>query len=100
MTPPVIDIHSHYVPHGWPDLQEAVGGGDWPSLRVDSATQATIMLGEHEFRRISDACWNADLRLADMDADGVDIQVVSALSKAWAIPQNSARSRRKTRGFR
>ena len=35
------------------------------------------MLGEREFRRITDACWNADRRLADMDEDGVDIQVVS-----------------------
>ena len=77
MTPPVVDVHSHYVPRGWPDLAEACGGTDWPSLRVDSATEATIMLGEHEFRRITDAAWNADQRLADMDTDGVDMQVVS-----------------------
>jgi aminocarboxymuconate-semialdehyde decarboxylase len=77
MTPPVVDIHSHYVPRGWPDLAEACGGIDWPYLRVDSATDATIMLGEHEFRRINDAAWNADQRLADMDTDGVDVQVVS-----------------------
>jgi aminocarboxymuconate-semialdehyde decarboxylase len=74
---PVIDVHSHYVPRQWPDLAEACGGSDWPSLRVDSATDATIMLGEREFRRVTDACWNADQRLADMDQDGVDIQVVS-----------------------
>ena len=74
---PVIDIHSHYVPREWPDLAASCGGSDWPSLRVDSPTEATIMLGEKEFRRITDACWNADRRLADMDTDGVDIQVVS-----------------------
>jgi aminocarboxymuconate-semialdehyde decarboxylase len=74
---PVIDVHSHYVPHAWPDLAAACGGTDWPSLRVDSATDATIMLGERVFRRVTDACWNADRRLADMDEDGVDIQVVS-----------------------
>lgn len=74
---PVIDVHAHYVPRGWPDLGAVAGGTGWPSLRVDSATEATIMLGESEFRRITDACWNADRRLADMDADGVDIQVVS-----------------------
>ncbi len=73
----VIDVHSHYVPRGWPDLAEAFGGAEWPSLRVDSATDATIMLRGREFRAITDACWNADARLADMDADGVDIQVVS-----------------------
>lgn len=77
MTLPVVDVHSHYVPRGWPDLEAECGGTDWPSLRVDSATEATIMLGDREFRRIGDACWNADQRLADMDDDDVDLQVVS-----------------------
>ena len=74
---PVVDVHSHYVPDGWPDLAQVCGGSDWPSLRVDSVTEATIMLGDREFRRITDACWNADQRLADMNHDGVDLQVVS-----------------------
>lgn len=69
---PVIDVHTHVVPPGWPDL----GSPDDPWLRMDSATAATIMQGDREFRRITDACWNADTRLADMDADGIDQQVV------------------------
>jgi aminocarboxymuconate-semialdehyde decarboxylase len=68
----VIDVHTHVVPDGWPALGEP---GD-PWLRRDSVTEATIMLGDREFRRVTDACWNADTRLADMDADGVDTQVV------------------------
>lgn len=72
----VIDVHSHVVPPGWPDLS-ALGTGPWPWLRVDSAREATIMLGESEFRRITDACWLAESRLADMGADGVDVQVIS-----------------------
>lgn len=35
------------------------------------------MVGSREFRRIGNECWSADVRLADMDADGVDVQVVS-----------------------
>jgi aminocarboxymuconate-semialdehyde decarboxylase len=69
---PVIDVHTHVVPDGWPDL----GAPGDPWLRRDSVTEATIMLGDRVFRRVSDACWNADTRLADMDADGVDVQVV------------------------
>ena len=69
---PVIDVHTHVVPPGWP----ALGSPDDPWLRMDSPTAATIMLGDREFRRITDACWNADTRLADMDADGIDLQVV------------------------
>ena len=73
-----IDVHSHYVPRGWPDLSEVVSPRqDWPWLRLDSEREACIMVGSKEFRRISDDCWNAEVRLADMDADGVDIQVVS-----------------------
>lgn len=69
---PVIDVHTHVVPPGWPDL----GSPDDPWLRQDSVTTATIMLGDREFRRITDACWNADTRLADMASDGIDQQVV------------------------
>lgn len=75
---PTIDIHSHYVPHGWPDLSEVVSPRtDWPWLRVDSQREACIMVGSKEFRRVTDDCWDAEVRLAAMDADGVDIQVVS-----------------------
>jgi aminocarboxymuconate-semialdehyde decarboxylase len=67
-----IDVHSHYVPFGWPDL-----GPDAPWLRIDSEHDAMIMLGAGEFRRVGAHCWDAEKRLADMDADGVDVQVVS-----------------------
>ena len=73
-----IDVHSHSVPRGWPDLAEATGvPGAWPWLRVDSERDAMMMLGDSEFRRITDSAWSADVRLADMDADGVAVQVVS-----------------------
>lgn len=70
----VIDIHTHYVPEGWPKL------GDDPSLpwlRVDSEREATIMTGSQEFRRIQSNCWDAAQRLAEMGDDGVTAQVVS-----------------------
>jgi aminocarboxymuconate-semialdehyde decarboxylase len=35
------------------------------------------MLNGKEFRRIQSDCWDAEVRLKDMDEDGVDIQVVS-----------------------
>ena len=74
----VVDIHSHYVPNGWPDLAEATGAkADWPWLRPESEHEAMIMLGTREFRRIESDCWDAERRLADMDADDIDVQVVS-----------------------
>lgn len=68
----VIDVHTHYVPRGWPEL-----GDGRPWLRLDSETEATIMIREVAFRAIGSECWDAQRRLADMDADGVDLQVVS-----------------------
>jgi aminocarboxymuconate-semialdehyde decarboxylase len=68
----VIDVHSHYVPRGWPDL-----GPGAPWLRIETERDAVIMLNGKPFRRIQDDCWDAGVRLADMDADGVGAQVVS-----------------------
>lgn len=75
---PTVDIHTHYVPKGWPDLEQHTGGcGPWPWLRVDGEREAMIMLGEKEFRPILDNAWQADVRLEQMDKDDVDFQVLS-----------------------
>jgi aminocarboxymuconate-semialdehyde decarboxylase len=77
MTLPIIDVHTHVVPDGWPDLAEVTGTGGWPWLRVDSERTAMIMVGDSEFRPIGSVCWSAAERLAEMDEDGIDRQVVS-----------------------
>ncbi|MET0739962.1 MAG: amidohydrolase family protein [Candidatus Nanopelagicales bacterium] len=78
VTAGTVDVHAHSVPRGWPDLATACGGGvDWPSLRIESEREAVIMLGDKEFRRITDASWNADVRLAAMVEDRIHQQVVS-----------------------
>ncbi|MBK1782726.1 amidohydrolase family protein [Prauserella cavernicola] len=78
MTPaPVVDVHTHLVPRGWPDLAAACGGEGWPWLRLDSEREAMIMVGEQEFRPVGAQCWDPATRLADMAADAVDVQVVS-----------------------
>ncbi len=74
---PVVDVHTHVVPHGWPDLAAACGGDGWPWLRIESEREAVIMVRDREFRRIGADCWDPALRHADMDADGIDVQVVS-----------------------
>src|SRR5699024_6906880 len=72
----IIDVHTHYVPKGWPDVT-ADGGADEPWLRIETEREAMMMTGSSEFRRIQSDCWDPQIRLADMDADGVDVQVVS-----------------------
>lgn len=77
MTDDVIDVHTHLVPRGWPDLAAETGADGWPWLRIDSEREAMIMIGEAEYRPIGSPCWSASDRLVDMAADGVDRQVVS-----------------------
>lgn len=70
-----IDVHSHYVPKGWPALP---GDPDSvPRLEVRSESEAMILLGSTEFRRVGSNAWDPQVRLADMDADGVEAQVLS-----------------------
>jgi len=47
-----VDVHTHLVPHGWPDLAAACGGDGWPWLRIGSERAAMIMVGSTEFRPI------------------------------------------------
>jgi len=72
-----VDVHTHYVPRTWPDLGALTGSAGWPWPRAESERELTIMLGSAEFRRVRANAWDAETRLADMDADGVDVQVVS-----------------------
>ena len=81
----VVDVHTHYVPAGWPELP---GVGPRPTLRVDSPRSATIMLGERPFRTVSDTAWNADVRLCDMAEHGVDRQVLSPTPVFFSYDQS------------
>jgi aminocarboxymuconate-semialdehyde decarboxylase len=73
----IIDVHTHVVPKGWPDLAAACGGTGWPWLKVSSEREAIIMIRDTEFRRVDSSCWDPAVRAADMDTDGVERQVVS-----------------------
>jgi aminocarboxymuconate-semialdehyde decarboxylase len=44
---------------------------------VDSERAAMIMVGETEFRPVGPQAWDTAVRREDMDADGIDLQVVS-----------------------
>ncbi|GAA3253890.1 amidohydrolase family protein [Nonomuraea helvata] len=68
-----VDVHTHFVPSGWPDL----GWPGAPRLRIESEREATILVNGRDFRKIQDDCWDPRVRLARMDEDGVDRQVVS-----------------------
>nr|WP_202436599.1 amidohydrolase family protein [Streptomyces sp. SID5910] len=94
----MIDVHTHYVPRGWPDLTD-LGGPDAPWLRVETEKEAVIMTGSAEFRRIRSDCWDAEVRLRDMDADGVRAQVVSPTPAFFHYGRSGAEAARIARIF-
>ncbi len=66
-----VDIHSHFLPHSWPNFLKKYGAemGPWPWMRhlASDTTQAMLMLGSEEFRPVQSRCWDVSLRLQDMD---------------------------------
>jgi aminocarboxymuconate-semialdehyde decarboxylase len=46
-------------------------------VQQTSETEGRILVGGRPYRDIDSRCWSAERRLADMDADGVALQVVS-----------------------
>lgn len=84
---PAIDVHARSVPHGWPQLP-----GPEPRLWLDvtDEAEATVMIGSRQFRRINSSAGAVDVRLTDMDADAVEMQVVSANPLFFAYDSSPA----------
>ncbi len=80
----VIDIHNHFFPESWPDLAARFGTSNWPWIKHTEAGRADIMVGDRFFRHIYSACWDPEVRLREMDRDGVDVQVISATPVLFA----------------
>jgi aminocarboxymuconate-semialdehyde decarboxylase len=72
-----IDIHTHILPPGWEDWARRYGVSGWPSLKLDDPCNATIYLGEKEFRRIDERAFAPARRIADMDAERIGMQLIS-----------------------
>ena len=81
---PVIDIHNHFFPESWPDLAARYGTPNWPWIKHTEPGKADIMVGDRFFRHIYSACWDPEVRLREMDRDGIDVQVVSATPVLFA----------------
>ncbi len=80
----VIDIHNHFFPSSWPDLAARYGTPNWPWIKHTEPGKADIMVGDRFFRHIYSACWDPEVRLREMDRDGVDLQVISATPVLFA----------------
>ena len=80
----ILDVHNHFFPHTWPDLAARCGTPNWPRIKHTEPGKAEIMVGDKFFRHIDSACWDPEVRLREMDADGVEMQIISATPVLFA----------------
>ncbi len=75
----MIDIHSHFLPLISRQEAQAVDAERAPWLAVDpSGETGQIMLADQPFRPVYRALWDADFRVAELDAQGIATQLVCA----------------------
>jgi aminocarboxymuconate-semialdehyde decarboxylase len=74
-----IDVHCHIVPSGFPELPCNCNPEQWPRMEHREHDQAMVMIGKREFRLVDNRCWDPERRITDMDAGGLDMQVLSPM---------------------
>ncbi|WP_042347270.1 amidohydrolase family protein [Bacillus massiliigorillae] len=85
-----VDFHTHIIPENIPDFGEKFSGERWPTLEKTCSCGANIMVAGKVFREVTDQVWSPEKRIEDMDAEGVDIQVLSPIPVTfsyWAEPE-------------
>ena len=86
-----IDLHTHILPREWPDLRERYGYGGWVRLEHACDGCARMMVDDKCLREVEANLWDPDVRVADCDRTGVDLQVLSTVPNRKTIALGSLR---------
>ncbi|MEP6709851.1 MAG: amidohydrolase family protein [Verrucomicrobiota bacterium] len=87
-----IDLHTHILPHDWPDLDAKYGYGGFVRLEHYQPCCARMMIGDRIFREITDNVWDPKRRIEECDHAGVSMQVLSTVPvmfSYWAKPADA-----------
>jgi len=91
-----LDIHTHILPREWPDLAarygRSTGRGAWVQLEHLGPGCGRMLQGGKPFRDITANSWDPATRLAECDAAGVGVQVLSTVPvmfSYWAEPAHT-----------
>lgn len=98
----LIDMHAHVIPENFPDPAGRASAERWPSLDHFEPGQARVMIGGENFRTVHSGNWDFERRLRDMEAHGVDAQVISPMPELlsyWFTPEDSLDFCRYTNAF-
>jgi aminocarboxymuconate-semialdehyde decarboxylase len=74
-----IDTHTHIIPKNLPDFSKKFGYGEFITLDHHESRKAWMMQGSKRFREILDNCWDADVRIAEMQQHKADMQVICTI---------------------
>ncbi|RNB65244.1 amidohydrolase [Brevibacillus invocatus] len=88
-----VDFHTHIIPEDLPNFVEKFSGERWPTLQRTCTCGANIVVAGKVFREITDQCWDPARRIADMENENVDIQVLSPIPVTfsyWAPAEQAA----------
>ena len=92
-----IDIHTHIMPDKIPNWFEKFGYGDFITLQHHKPCCAKMIKGDTFFREIEHNCWDATVRMKEMDDTEVTVQVLSTipvLFNYWANPKHGLETSR------
>ena len=88
-----IDMHTHIMPRTMPDFGQKFGYGDFIMLDHVAPGVANMMQGRRFFRKITENCWNPEIRIAEYAQFNTQVQVVCTipvLFSYWAKPEDGA----------
>ena len=91
-----IDIHTHIMPDKMPNWVKKFGYGEFIHLEHRNC-KACMMKGDRLFREVDDNCFDASVRMKEMDATDVTIQVLSTipvLFNYWSKPKDGLETSR------
>jgi len=74
-----IDIHTHILPEHIPNWFQKFGYGEFIHLEHHKPCCARMLKGDKVFREIEHNSWDANVRLKEMDATEVTMQVLSTI---------------------
>jgi aminocarboxymuconate-semialdehyde decarboxylase len=85
-----VDVHTHAIDDDLLDLRHTYPDDHWPSIDRTGETEACLLFGGQHYRRIDHRCWSAQARLADMDREGVGMQVLSPIPVTFCYRASAA----------
>lgn len=86
-------MHTHIMPHTMPDFAKKFGYGDFIMLNHVEPGAANMMQGKRFFRKITENCWNPEIRILEYEQYNTQVQVactIPVLFSYWAKPQDGA----------